>query len=90
MTPSYRLVTKLWRKISQHEVLSESDGSCVRTWDDLMCNSDHILREKSQELEDEYEQLTSALDDDEVPDWKTFVSICGKIVTNCFCLRSDR
>lgn len=86
-----RLIARIWRQIRDDaENLQETDGNNTRTWDDLMDNSENLINERSEELMGEYKQLSEVLDDDEMPDWKCFVSICGKIITNCFCLRSDR
>ena len=62
-----------------------------RGWDELMDNAERLTEAREEELEAEYEQLDWLLDADTVrPDKKTFVSIVGKIITNSFCLRSDR
>ena len=86
-----RLIARIWRRIkTDTENLQETDGVNIRTWDDLMNNAEDLIKERHEELMQEYNQLQDVLDDDDMPDWKTFVSICGKIITNCFCLRSDR
>ena len=92
MSDLVRLVARVWRRVSQEhpDTLRESDGDTSRGWSDLMDNADMVVKERVKELMEEYEQLSTILDEDECPDWTTFVSICGKIITNCFCLRSDR
>ena len=91
MSDLVRLVARIWRRVSQEpDTLTESDGDMSRAWSDLMDNADMVVKERVNELMEEYEQLSTVLDEDEMPDWTTFVSICGKIITNCFCLRSDR
>ena len=74
---------------SDPESLVEYDGREARHWTDLLDHSEDLLRERREELELDYKQLTIALAE-QTPDWESFVSICGKILTNCFCLRSDR
>ena len=86
-----RLVARIWRKITEdRENNSETDGTHVRSWDDLLDNAEVLLAKRHEELAAEYKQLQQVLDHPELPDWDNFVSICGKIITNCFCLRSDR
>ena len=72
------------------ENLVEQNRSQARHWRDLMSHSGHLLADRKPELELDYKQLATALPHHEMPDWETFLSVCGKILTNCFCLRSDR
>ena len=55
-----------------------------------MDNAAALVAGRGEELGAEYAQLSALLGSAPRPDWDTFVSICGKIITNCFCLRSDR
>ena len=61
-----------------------------RSWGQLMDNAAALVAGRGEELGAEYAQLSALLGSAPRPDWDTFVSICGKIITNCFCLRSDR
>jgi len=86
-----RLVARIWRRVTEDQENNiETDGTHVRSWEDLMDNAESLLTKRQDELSQEYKQLQQVLDHPEIPDWNTFVSICGKIITNCFCLRSDR
>ena len=89
-----RLVARIWRRLAEDkENLVETDlaSGLSRGWAELMDNAERLTEAREGELETEYEQLERLLDPDTArPDWKTFVSIVGKIITNSFCLRSDR
>ena len=89
-----RLVARIWRRLAEDkENLVETDlaSGLSRGWNELMDNAERLTEAREEELEAEYEQLDWLLDPDTVrPDKKTFVSIVGKIITNSFCLRSDR
>ena len=74
----------------EKENLAEQNSSQTRHWGELLSHSAQLGAERRPELEEEYKQLGSALADHQMPDWETFLSVCGKILTNCFCLRSDR
>ena len=81
----------LWLQVREDkENLVEQNSSQTRHWRDLMSHSSQLLTERRPELELDYKQLGTALPDHQMPDWDTFLTICGKILTNCFCLRSDR
>ena len=68
----------------------EQNRSQARDWRDLLSHSAQLAAERREELEQDYKQLSSALPHHQMPDWETFLEVCGKILTNCFCLRSDR
>ena len=56
-----------------------------------MDHAEDLATERREELDYEYRQIEAAAkDEEEIPSWQTFISIYGKILTNCFCLRSDR
>ena len=81
----------LWLQVREDkENMEEHNSSQTRHWRDLMSHSNQLLTERRPELEQDYRQLGTALSDQEMPDWESFLTICGKILTNCFCLRSDR
>ena len=74
----------------EKENLVEQNRSQARHWRDLLSHSAQLAAERREELEQDYKQLSSALPHHQMPDWETFLEVCGKILTNCFCLRSDR
>ena len=88
-----RLVVKIWRMIRKEGVhRSETQGEVSRCWDDLLDHAEELLEDKAKEdlLMTEYGELEAVMTRSEMPPWKTFLSIYGKVMTNCFSLRSDR
>ena len=88
-----RLVVKIWRMIRKEGVhRSETQGEVSRCWDDLLDHAEELLEDKAKEdlLMTEYGELEALMTRSEMPPWKTFLSIYGKVMTNCFSLRSDR
>ena len=86
-----RLVVKIWRKIRKEGVhKSETHGEVVRCWDDLMDHVEELVEDKEDLLIAQYEQMEAVMPRSEIPPWKIFLSIYGKVMTNCFSLRSDR
>ena len=88
-----RLVVKIWRMIRKEGVhRSETQGEVSRCWDDLLDHAEELLEDKAKEdlLMTEYGELEAVMTRSEMPPWITFLSIYGKVMTNCFSLRSDR
>ena len=86
-----RLVVKIWRMIRKEGVhRSERQRDVSRCWDDLLDHAEELVEDKAKEdlLMTEYGELEAVMRD--IPTGKTFLSIYGKVMTNCFSLRSDR
>ena len=86
-----RLVVKIWRKIRKDGVIkNEAQGKVSRCWEDLMDHVKELVEDKEGMVISQYEQMKAVMARSEVPPWETFLSIYGKVMTNCFSLRSDR
>ena len=91
LSDELRLIVKIWRKIRKEgEQRRETQGGISRCWEDLMDHVEEMMEDKADLLTAEYHQLMVVMNEDEIPPWNTFLSIYGKVLTNCFSLRSDR
>ena len=91
LSDQLRLIVKIWRKIRREGVEKmEVMGTLFRCWNDLIDHVDEMLLNNKELLAEQYALLKAVLKDSEIPPWKVFLSIYGKVVTNCFSLRSDR
>ena len=91
LSDQLRLIVKIWRKIRREGVEKmEVMGTLFRCWNNLIDHVDEMLLNNKELLAEQYAQLKAVLKDSEIPPWKVFLSIYGKVVTNCFSLRSDR
>ena len=86
-----RLVLKIWRKISREgDREAEIFGGFRRCWDDLEDHCYEILADNKLNLKAQYSKLEAVIGPSDLPPWKSFLSIYGKVMVNCFSLRSDR
>ena len=86
-----RLVARIWVKIRCGQAfMAEQHNDVSRKWEDLMDHSEDLLNEKEELVNSQYTLLGAVMKKQEMPDKETFVSIYGKMLVNCFSLRSDR
>ena len=91
LSDQLRLIVKIWRKIKREGVDKvEVYGTVSRCWEDLIDHVEELLEDKEDLMIAQYNQMESVMSKSDLPPWETFVSIYGKVMTNCFSLRSDR
>ena len=91
LSDQLRLVAKIWLKIRKNEGITvEQAGSISNSWAELMDHREELMNDSEELLLAQYNALGSVMKKADMPPMDKFVEIYGKILTNSFCLRSDR
>jgi len=85
-----RLVARIWMRIrTEGGSISEEQGCLSSSWEDLQDQTVLLMDKKEDLLISQYHLLGAVMRKVDMPDFKTFVSIYGKMLINSFALRMD-
>ena len=85
-----RLVARIWMRIrTEGGGISEEQGCLSSSWEDMQDQAMILMDKKEELLLSQYHLLGAVMSRGDMPDFKTFFSIYGKMLFNSFALRTD-